>query len=479
MERLVFGPFELDVERLVLSADGTQLALGPKVVETLLALAEHPGEILAKKELLARIWPEGFIEEASLSQNVYVLRKSMRAYWSGEVIETLPRRGYRFVAPIEAPSPVAATPPTAPQPTLPQAPPHHPAPGTPTPRRRWWPSTAALTAALVLGALGLRFVALRGDAQTRTLPTTAQRLYALGRYYWNERSQTSLLRSLAYFHRVVTLAPQDPRGYEALASSEAMMGDYGYGVASRDYSAAGRDARRAIALDPNAGEAYAALGAIALDRREFKSANRLLRKAVKLAPKDAPAREWLGILRLNNGDAAAGYRDLRIAARLDPLSTATTAWLAQAAYFDRHFHQAIADAHQALDLDPHRLDTMTTIGLAQEALGKNQLAAATFKAFSGRCPSCRNEGAALLADLYAREGKRTLAKHELALARTDVRDVGRDDLAFAFAALGKRGRALAVLAHAGAATHLAFEMDPRFDSLRGFPIYRSAPRVSS
>ena len=43
MERLVFGPFELDVERLVLSADGTQLALGPKVVETLLALAERPG----------------------------------------------------------------------------------------------------------------------------------------------------------------------------------------------------------------------------------------------------------------------------------------------------------------------------------------------------------------------------------------------------------------------------------------------------
>ncbi len=476
MERLVFGPFELDVERLVLSAGGTQLALGPKVVETLLALAERPGEIMAKKELLARIWPEGFIEEASLSQNVYVLRKSMRAYWSGEVIETLPRRGYRFVAPLEAPAVAAATQSVAaPHP----APPPEPPIGIPSPRRRWLPSTAALAAALIFGAFGLRFVALRGDAQTRTLPPTAQRLYALGRYYWNERSQTSLLRSLAYFHRVVAIAPQDPRGYEALASAEAMMGDYGYGVASRDYSAAGRDARRAIALDPNAGEAYAALGAIALDRREFKSAGHLLKKAVKLAPKDAPAREWLGILRLNNGDAAAGYRDLRLAARLDPLSTATTAWLAQAAYFDRHFHQAIADAHQALDLDPHRLDTMTTIGLAQEALGKNRLAAATFKAFSERCSSCRNEGAALLADLYAREGKRTLAKHELALARTDVRDVGRDDLAFAFAALGKRGSALAVLAHAGAATHLAFEMDPRFDSLRGFPIYRSAPRVSS
>jgi len=463
----MFGPFELDVERLVLSADGTQLALGPKVVETLLALAERPAEILSKQELLARIWPEGFIEEASLSQNIYVLRKTMRAHWDGEVIETLPRRGYRFVAaiaPRAAQSSVAA-PVASPAPPLSQ-------------RRRWVPS-AAIAAALVLGLLGLRVVALRGDAQTRVLPPTAQRLYALGRYYWNERSQTSLLRSLSYFHRVVALAPHDPRGYEALASAEAMMGDYGYGVASHDFAAAGFDAKKAIAIDPRAGEAYAALGAIALDRRDFPRANRLLTRAVRLAPKDAPAREWLGILRLNNGDAAAGYRDLRLAARLDPLSTATTAWLAQAAYFDRHFHQAIAYAHQALDLDPHRVDTLTTIGLAQEALGKDRLAAITFKAFSKRCASCRNEAAALLADLYAREGKRALARHELALARADVRDVGRDDLAFAFAALGKRGSALAVLAHAGTATHLAFEMDPRFDSLRGFPVYRSAPRVSS
>ncbi len=468
MERLIFGPFELDVERLVLSADGTQLALGPKVVETLLALAERPGEILAKRELLERIWPEGFIEEASLSQNIYVLRKTMRAHWEGDVIETLPRRGYRFVAPI-APRPPVAAAAAAPA----------PAAGLPAARRRWLPSALALVAALVLVGLGLRMVALRGDAHTGVLPPTAQRLYALGRYYWNERSQTSLLRSLSYFHRVVALAPHDPRGYEALASAEAMMGDYGYGVPARDYAAASRYAKRAIALDPRAGEAYAALGAIALDRRNFPVANRLLEKAVRLTPKDAPAREWLGILRLNDGDAAAGYRDLRVAARLDPLSTATTAWLAQAAYFDRHFHQAIAYARQALDLDPHRFDTLTTVGLAQEALGKNHLAALTFESFSKHCASCRNEGAALLADLYAREGKRALARRELALARADVRDVGRDDLAFAFAALGKRGSALAVLAHAGTATHLAFEMDPRFDTLRNFPIYRSAPRVSS
>ena len=52
-----FGPFQLDVERLLLLHEGAPVALGPKVVETLLALVEHPGEVLAKGALLDRIWP--------------------------------------------------------------------------------------------------------------------------------------------------------------------------------------------------------------------------------------------------------------------------------------------------------------------------------------------------------------------------------------------------------------------------------------
>src|SRR5579864_2193971 len=91
-----FGPFRLEKEQLLLSLEDTPLALGPKVVETLLALVEHPGEVLGKAELLDRIWPDGFVEEANLAQNIYVIRKTLRAHWHGEAIETVPRRGYRF-----------------------------------------------------------------------------------------------------------------------------------------------------------------------------------------------------------------------------------------------------------------------------------------------------------------------------------------------------------------------------------------------
>ena len=47
--------------------------------------------------LLDRIWPEGYVDEANLAQNVYVLRKVLRGRWDVEAIETIPRRGYRFV----------------------------------------------------------------------------------------------------------------------------------------------------------------------------------------------------------------------------------------------------------------------------------------------------------------------------------------------------------------------------------------------
>src|SRR5579884_1733413 len=84
MTRYRFGPFRLDKEQLMLSVGEAPIALGPKVVETLLALIEQPGEVLTKPQLLARVWPEGFVEEANLAQNIYVIRKALRVHWDAD-----------------------------------------------------------------------------------------------------------------------------------------------------------------------------------------------------------------------------------------------------------------------------------------------------------------------------------------------------------------------------------------------------------
>jgi Tol biopolymer transport system component/DNA-binding winged helix-turn-helix (wHTH) protein len=94
-----FGPFLLDCEERVLIRHGQQLALPPKAIETLLVLVTEAGRILGKDELLSRIWPDCFVEEGNLSQAVFQLRKALGESGSKQqYIETVPRRGYRFIA---------------------------------------------------------------------------------------------------------------------------------------------------------------------------------------------------------------------------------------------------------------------------------------------------------------------------------------------------------------------------------------------
>ena len=90
-----FGPFLLDAVERRLSQDGHEVALPPKVFETLHVLVENSGCILEKDELMRLIWPDSFVEEGNLAQNIFVLRRALGA---NHYIETLPRRGYRFNA---------------------------------------------------------------------------------------------------------------------------------------------------------------------------------------------------------------------------------------------------------------------------------------------------------------------------------------------------------------------------------------------
>ena len=96
-----FGPFVLNPAERVLLRDGRPVSLPPKAIETLLTLVEKPGHVIEKAELLARVWPNTFVEEATLAQNIFTLRKALDSSADGqEYIETVPKRGYRFVAPV-------------------------------------------------------------------------------------------------------------------------------------------------------------------------------------------------------------------------------------------------------------------------------------------------------------------------------------------------------------------------------------------
>jgi len=99
-----FGIFTVDTDQKVLLRDGILLPLAPKVFDTLLILVEDSGRIVAKEVLMNRLWPDTFVEEANLTFNIQQLRKALGDdARHPRFIETVARRGYRFIAPLEEP----------------------------------------------------------------------------------------------------------------------------------------------------------------------------------------------------------------------------------------------------------------------------------------------------------------------------------------------------------------------------------------
>jgi DNA-binding winged helix-turn-helix (wHTH) protein/TolB-like protein/tetratricopeptide (TPR) repeat protein len=95
-----FGNFRLDLREERLLNDGKVIPLSPKVFRTLSVLVENNGHMLTKNELMTAVWPETFVEESSLTQNISLLRKALDEKDDQRFIETVPKRGYRFVAPV-------------------------------------------------------------------------------------------------------------------------------------------------------------------------------------------------------------------------------------------------------------------------------------------------------------------------------------------------------------------------------------------
>jgi DNA-binding winged helix-turn-helix (wHTH) protein len=97
-----FSDFTIDIEQKVLLRGGKAMPMAPKVFETLLALVENHGRIVLKEELMKRLWPDTFVEESNLTFNIQQLRKSLGDNAREPLyIETIPRRGYRFIAEVK------------------------------------------------------------------------------------------------------------------------------------------------------------------------------------------------------------------------------------------------------------------------------------------------------------------------------------------------------------------------------------------
>jgi serine/threonine-protein kinase len=111
-----FGPFLLDVAERLLLRDRQPVALTPKAFDLLVQLIRRPGQLVEKRELMAALWPDTVVEETNLTYTMSALRKALGDGPDPEqIIQTVPTRGYRFVAPVQDVAALAVATPPAPR----------------------------------------------------------------------------------------------------------------------------------------------------------------------------------------------------------------------------------------------------------------------------------------------------------------------------------------------------------------------------
>ncbi|HYL27601.1 MAG TPA: winged helix-turn-helix domain-containing protein [Candidatus Nitrosotalea sp.] len=336
------GPFELNAARRTLMHSGRLVSAGPKVVETLAALAEQGGQTLSKRALTDRIWPNSFVQESNLTQNVYSLRKLFREHGIAEAIVTVAGAGYRLAVPVRAKSDAAVS------------------------LRSRRPSFAhsiagtAAAAALALVAVAA-LVSGTGSKPVRPLAAEDNRLYELGRYYWNLRTAGGVRKSMEYFTLVINQEPENPLGYDGMADASATMGDYCYGShRPSDYFARARAyLAQALALDPESIPGRATLGFILLHERRLDAALEVLHRVVGADPSYGPAREWYAIALAREGRVSEAWAEMKASSQLAPLSVSSTAWLARLAKNSRNraemrvYSREVRDLVSRLGSGPH------------------------------------------------------------------------------------------------------------------------------
>jgi DNA-binding winged helix-turn-helix (wHTH) protein/tetratricopeptide (TPR) repeat protein len=376
-----FGAFYLDPYQRILLHHGEHLRLQPKTFETLLALVEQAGQVVRKEDLMQRIWPDTFVEEINLTKNISTLRKTLRnGNGAGEFIETIPTVGYRFVAAvrpvtngngqvneqIDMTVPALATFPTSATSRLTDE-----AKNTalvsnliqlPTVAPQGW--FVGIFMLLLIGSAGWFFLS---DQRQETERAAAERLYATGRYFWNQRTIEGLRKGLTCFEQAVDLDPQYAPAWTGIADSWNILVEYDFISAPEGYPKAKKAVLRALDLDANLAEAHATLATIkAYYEWDWVGAERSFQQAIALQPDYAPAHQWYAeVLALQQRPQEA-RAEIQRARELDPASRIIQATEAGILSLAHDYEEALAKAQQLLAHDPHFAEVYSYLGAIYE-----------------------------------------------------------------------------------------------------------------
>ncbi len=510
-----FGPFRLDPAESRLARDGVPVALTPKAFETLVALVSRAGRLVEKAELLREVWPDAVVEESSLSQHVYLVRKALGEE-RGETryIETVPKRGYRFAVAVRtAAAPVASAP--SPSDVVPagrmplEAAPAARPTSRASARGRWVAAGLASAAAALAASVWLTRPAQprpavpshqaspqqaslhrgtdapappvsdeTGDEST-AMPThpAAFDAYSRGLYLWNQRTPEAVQNAVRYFETAVQHEPGFAPGHAALADAYALEAALRYGpVAPSDgYKRARAAAERALSLDPNLSAAHTVLALISRGDGDRIAAEREFKLALHLNPRSATALQRYAQFLLDQGKLKAAIAATEQGVALAPTSPALNANLCYFLYLERDYARAASYCERASELQPGLPQPLTTRALIEVQAQRYDRALALLERAEAQADGvARLDVLDARGYIYAMTGQReraraTLAELQRLTGGEDPRRISRLGI---HTALGETERALALLRScAQDPANIVYEvaLDPRYDDLRRDP----------
>ncbi|MGE3273589.1 MAG: winged helix-turn-helix domain-containing protein [Vicinamibacterales bacterium] len=502
-----FGVFELDPDTRELRRRGRRVPLQLQPGTVLLALLDPPGRLVGREELKRRLWPEGVTVdfEQALNKAVAKLRDALgdRAE-NPRFIETLPKRGYRFLAPVEAVPPADPRPSAAPAATdrddhgrdggdragdeLAAARPAA-APGRLRVARQVAVPVAAaalLAAVIVWEAPGpaSRDVAVTESSRAPRAGTddrgpgltpifAAKDAFARGRVALAKQSPQALRQAAELFSLATSLSPAYADAWASLAEAHVALAFAGAEPTTQGLAAARAAANRALSLAAGHGGAHAALGATAayLDG-DWTTADWHFERAVSTRPGDAGPRMAYALALAARGALTSAERQARVGLTAAPVLPASSDTLGYVLYLAHRYEDAEQQFDRALSLDPDYLPAVRHVARLRVEQGRAAEAVALLEritALSGDAPRARAE----LAWARGLSGDRSSARRLL----RDLGDGAPASLALAAWGAGDAVRAADWLVEA-LRTHAidaAFvRVDPVWAGLRQLPPVRAA-----
>jgi serine/threonine-protein kinase len=328
--------------------DGLRIRLQSQPLVILEELLARPGELVTREQLIARLWPKGVVDfDTALNSAVRRLRTALGDQAETPLyIETIPRRGYRFIGRVESP---ATAPPASTGPAVASA-----EPAAVRPRR--WPIAAAMLLVVLAGAavLSSRVTIDQPAPGAAPVPGNAQaeERYQRARHFFQRRAPGDLQLASRYFQEAIAIDPNHARAWAGLAGAYWIETVEGQRPPELGLSKMRDAAEKALALDPGLAEAHLRLAAYRGTVGDGPERDAHLRKALELEPGNALVLSTLASEAAHDGRFDEAVELQQRAVEADPLAASNRYNLASMLYLAGRPAEAKAELLELRELTP-------------------------------------------------------------------------------------------------------------------------------